>query len=53
MKKKAKKVMARLSFTDIIVPIEDAGKIFYNSDALVVNYEDEDGEECDEDGEYD
>jgi hypothetical protein len=49
---KAKEIFARLGFSDIIVPLEDSEKIYSSTDAYIVGYEDEDGEECEEDGIY-
>lgn len=46
-----KKVFARIGFTDIVVPIEDIDKpIDIVPDTFFVGYEDEDGNECDEEG---
>ena len=47
----SKKVFARIGFADVIVPIEDIDKeIEIVPDTFFVGYEDEDGNECDEDG---
>lgn len=48
-----KKIFARIGFADVIVPIEDAfnnDKPIIGKDTFLVGYEDEDGNECDENG---
>lgn len=46
-----KKIYARIGFSDIVVPIEDQNKkITEVPDTFLVGYEDEDGNECDEEG---
>ena len=52
---KANKVYARLGFEDVIVPLEEAldnNKKPVSEESFIVGYEDEDGNECHEDGEY-
>tara|TARA_R110000787_G_C13083642_1_gene410436 strand:+ start:61 stop:333 length:273 start_codon:yes stop_codon:yes gene_type:complete len=58
MMKKAKKIFIRIGFEDIIVPIENAEAVIketspqYCDHYILIGYEDEDGEECEEDGTY-
>lgn len=55
MSQKAEKVMVRLGFSDQVVSLADAmdnEKEICSCDCYVVGYEDEDGRECDRDGNY-
>lgn len=60
---KAKKVLVRLGFSDVILTQEEAentnghvtlydnnGKVIGSTDTFFVGYEDEEGNECDENG---
>tara|TARA_R110002012_G_scaffold316846_1_gene532401 strand:- start:105 stop:278 length:174 start_codon:yes stop_codon:yes gene_type:complete len=52
---KANKVYARVGFSDIVVPLEEAldnSKKLVSEESFIVGYEDEDGNECHENGEY-
>tara|TARA_R110002020_G_scaffold157720_8_gene340625 strand:- start:1836 stop:2009 length:174 start_codon:yes stop_codon:yes gene_type:complete len=52
---KANKVYARIGFSDIVVPLEDAldnSKVLIGKESFIAGYEDEDGNECHADGEY-
>ena len=52
---KASKVYARVGFSDIIVPLEedlDNSKRLVGEDSFIAGYEDGNGNECSENGEY-
>ena len=50
---KADPVFVTLSFTDVSVPLKEAERVQQISDeSYIVGYTDEDGNECDEDGNY-
>lgn len=52
---KAEKVMVRLGFSDQVISLADAmdnEKEICSCDSYVVGYEDEDGKECDSEGNY-
>ena len=63
--KKANKVLVRLGVSDIVLTQEEIeksgtylqlldsdGNVIAETDTYLVGYEDEDGNECEEDGEY-
>lgn len=62
---KAKEVFVRIGITDVVLPktkeeglssyariYDEEGELITDTETYLVGYEDEEGEECDEDGNY-